>query len=671
MVGRSIPGNSCCGTHKQLSLRRPPVTIHLRQRNQVQQQRCRAHKGLTERDLQLLRRAAEVADGSAGLAQPHPNSGCVLTGKDGTIIQESFRQAEGTPSAEALAVHAVKDGARGATAYLNLEAGDCHGDDASVKALIQGGVERVVIGIRHPLSHMRSCAIGHLRAANIQVDVLGEAHCHSSDTDQRTTLEHCLQANEALLHRAQFHRPFGILKYAMTLDGKIATSSGHAAWISSPASRKLVFDTRARSHAVIVGGNTVRRDNPRLTTRREGGHQPTRVVMTQKLDLPEDANLWDISTAPTLVITQRGARATFQQRLRDRGVEVIELDFLTPDKVAQYCYRRGFLQVLWECGGVLAAPAIADAAIHKVMAFIAPKLVGGVLAPTPVGELGNVEMTQALQLLETRWQTVGPDVLLTGFLPAAGGLWGIHDSNKRYADIALPVSQRPAGQPSATAGTASSIVDNISDAAPQVSSSALRRPDQVAYFYKSWDRYGVFSNFTPHCISVPADHESQEDRCWSTVEHYYQAHKFTSAAASDPEAAALVQAIRTACAPEQAAALGRRAEREQPHLLHPDWGAVKLTVMLDAVRAKFTQHPAPRTALLATMEGDHGPLQLVEDSPNDSFWGDGPDGCGANHLGRILERVRAELVAADAQAKQYVSVSSEPPRPSSIDMYVR
>ena len=93
----------------------------------------------------------------------------------------------------------------------------------------------------------------------------------------------------------------------------------------------------------------------------------------------QDANLWDVSIAPTIVMTQRGARSDFQRQLRARGVEVVEFDFLTPHAVAAYCYERGFLQCLWECGGTLAAPAIAAGVIHKTLAFIAPKLVGSTI----------------------------------------------------------------------------------------------------------------------------------------------------------------------------------------------------------------------------------------------------------------------------------------------------
>lgn len=120
----------------------------------------------------------------------------------------------------------------------------------------------------------------------------------------------------------------------------------------------------------------------------------------------QDANLWDVSVAPTLVMTQLGARCNFQSFLRDKGVEVIEFDFLTPGNVADYCYGRGFMQCLWECGGELAAPAIAQNAIHKVMAFVAPKIIGGTAAPTPCGDLGFVEMTQAVSITETSFKQV-------------------------------------------------------------------------------------------------------------------------------------------------------------------------------------------------------------------------------------------------------------------------
>lgn len=163
---------------------------------------------------------------------------------------------QGTEPPECQVVRAAGEAARGGTAYLNLECGDCHGELAAVEALVAAGVARVVLGLRHPLPHLRGAAIAHLRAAGVTVQVLGEAPCSATPAEAEAALDACLAANEALLHRAVCRRPLGLLKYAMTLDGKIATHTGHSAWVSSPASREHVFETRARSDAVIVGGCT-------------------------------------------------------------------------------------------------------------------------------------------------------------------------------------------------------------------------------------------------------------------------------------------------------------------------------------------------------------------------------------------------------------------------------
>ncbi|KAK9807042.1 hypothetical protein WJX72_011769 [[Myrmecia] bisecta] len=593
-------------------------------------------ESLTDADLQWLTRAAELADSSVGLTQPHPNAACVLVSPHDELVAETYQRAQGTESAEALREH------------------------------------------------------------GLTVHVLGEALCGSPDAEE-ATLQACLQANEALLHRAATGKPLGILKYAMTLDGKIAASSGHSAWVSCSLSRQHVFAMRARSDAVIVGGQTVRQDNPRLTTRREGGHTPVRIVMSRCLDLPENANLWDVSFAPTIVMTQRGARAHFQQQLRARGVEVVQFDFLTPEAVAAYCYERGFLQCLWECGGTLAAPAIAGGVIHKAMAFVAPKLIGGVRAPSPVGELGNVEMTQAVNLVDTHWQACGPDMLLTGYLPSSGGL---------HALEAALSSGRPRNLLVAT-GASPDAASSPGEGQPAQQRQRKKPVSKVVEFYKAWDRYGALSNFSPHPISMPAGpfpslskpaaggaqpgssssrsdtgggtfqppafgetaahssdrnggaastsgpqdplpHKQPRMERWQSVEHYYQAQKFTGAHEhawqNDAAVARLRRDIAAASSPEEAARIGRYNQRMQPNLVRPDWDTAKLDVMYAALRAKFMSHAAPRRMLLSTAEGEAGPRDLVESSPHDFFWGKGVDGTGSNHLGQLLMRLRSELL---------------------------
>eukprot|EP00891_Asterochloris_glomerata_P009033 jgi/Astpho2/9033/fgenesh1_pm.00133_%23_32_t len=552
---------------------------------------------------------------------PHPNHGCILVDPAGRRIAEAFQYAQGTQSAEVLAVAQAAGSAQEATAYLNMETGDCHGDASSTAALVAAGVRRVVVGMRHPLPHFRGQALQAYSAAGLAVE---DSNLTVALSAHATPCDFVLQA---LLHRAVTGKPLGVFKYAMTLDGKIATSSGHSAWVSSSTSRQQVFETRARSDAVVVGGETVRRDNPRLTTRREGGHMPMRIVMSRTLDLPQDANLWDTSIAPTAVMTQLGARTAFQRQLQDRGVEVVQFDFLTPEGVAAYCHERGFLQCLWECGGMLAAPAISGGALHKALAFIAPKLVGGVRAPSPVGELGNVEMTQALQLVDVQWQPSGPDILMTGYLPSSGGLMALHTALAAAEGNALTGSRQ-------------------SDAAEGLGQT----PSTAAEFYKTWERYGSLSNFSPHPIWMPEEPGRHgQGRWWPTLEHYYQAQKFNwdcRRGLQDLRQAAAIQSdIAAAASPEEAARIGRRAQRTFPHLARPDWRTpgVGGAVMRAALTVKFHLHEGPRQMLLST-----APDQLVvESSPNDFYWGRGIDGTGSNLLGKLLMRVRSELQQAE------------------------
>ncbi|KAL6780498.1 RFD2 [Auxenochlorella protothecoides x Auxenochlorella symbiontica] len=382
---------------------------------------------------------AHLAVSQRGTSQPHPNAACRLVSPDGRLLSQAVLPAQGMLPPETAALAAAGSAARGATAFLNLEPWE----ESGIAALRASGISRVVLGLRHPLPDFSGVAVAALRGAGVEVDILGETqvgpgaatngpgagpHAQAAaaagdgpEAPAAAALRASLHANEDLVHRAALRLPLSLLKYAMTLDGKIAASSGHAAWISSAASRRLVMEERAACDAVVVGGCTVRRDNPRLTSRTEGKHNPVRIVMSRTMDLPEEAHLWDVREAHTIVAVQRGARRAFQQRLRERGVEIVEFDFLSPLALAQYAYHRGFLRCLWECGGTLAAPAIQAGVIHKVMAFVAPKLIGGVLAPTPLGELGFVEMTQALQLAEVEWRPVGPDVVCQGYLPSSGG----------------------------------------------------------------------------------------------------------------------------------------------------------------------------------------------------------------------------------------------------------
>jgi diaminohydroxyphosphoribosylaminopyrimidine deaminase / 5-amino-6-(5-phosphoribosylamino)uracil reductase len=359
----------------------------------------------TDFDRTMMQRCLELARRALGYTSPNPMVGAVIV-KDGEIVGEGFHPRAGEPHAEVFALKAAGENARGATIYVTLEPCNHYGRTPPCsEALIAAGVAKVVVGMVDPNPLVAGGGIARLRDAGIEV-VLGVEE------------EACKRLNEGFIHRILHHRPFGILKYAMTLDGKIATTSGHSAWVTNKDARSEVHQLRAACDAVIVGGNTVRQDNPHLTSHRQGARNPLRVVMSRTLNLPQEAHIWQTAEAPTLVLTEKGTNAEFQELLRKQSVEVVELTPLTPDQAMAYLYERGFCSVLWECGGILAANAIASGAVQKVFAFIAPKIIGGVHAPTPVGDLGFTSMTEALSLERVQIRVVGSDCLVEGYLPS-------------------------------------------------------------------------------------------------------------------------------------------------------------------------------------------------------------------------------------------------------------
>ncbi|MEM0981810.1 MAG: bifunctional diaminohydroxyphosphoribosylaminopyrimidine deaminase/5-amino-6-(5-phosphoribosylamino)uracil reductase RibD, partial [Cyanobacteria bacterium P01_H01_bin.58] len=200
--------------------------------------------------------------------------------------------------------------------------------------------------------------------------------------------------------------------------GKIAAEGGHSAWVTSPMARAWVHRLRGQCDAVIVGGQTVRRDNPHLTSHGQSDRNPLRVVMSRQLNLPEQANLWASDSAPTIVFCGTNHDSARRQHLEESGVEVTVLANLEPLSVLEHLHTKGLRSVLWECGGTLAASAIAQHCVQKVCAFIAPKIVGGPNAPTPVGDLGIIRMNQAHPMTIAAVEQIGPDILIQGYLPS-------------------------------------------------------------------------------------------------------------------------------------------------------------------------------------------------------------------------------------------------------------
>ena len=357
----------------------------------------------SKRDGEMMRRCLELARRAAGQTAPNPMVGAVIV-RNGRIVGSGFHPGAGQPHAEVFALREAGELAQGATIYVNLEPCNHYGKTPPcTEALVAAGISKVVVGMVDPDPRVSGTGIERLLSSGIEVTVGVEE-------------EACQQLNEAFSHRILHRRPLGILKYAMTLDGKIATITGHSKWITGTAARDRVHRLRGTCDAVIVGGNTVRLDNPQLTTHQKSPRNPLRVVMSRSLDLPLQAHLWQTDAAPTAVLTQSNPDKQSQQRLASRGVEVIELEKLTPMTAMEYLYERGLACVLWESGGILAAKAIAAGAVQKVMAFIAPKIIGGQNAPSPIGDLGLTAMTEAFQLEKVKMEMVESDFLIEGYL---------------------------------------------------------------------------------------------------------------------------------------------------------------------------------------------------------------------------------------------------------------
>ena len=355
-------------------------------------------------DQAMMQRCLQLARHGIGKTSPNPLVGAVIV-QNGKIVGEGYHPGVGEPHAEVFALRQAGDQGRGATLYVNLEPCNHYGRTPPCsEAVIQAGIRQVVMGMADP-NVTASGGRQKLEEAGISVVVGVEEKA-------------CRELNAGFIHRILYQRPFGLFKYAMTLDGKIATTVGHSAWVTDIPARNRVYHERSQCDAVIVGGNTVRQDNPHLTTHHLTEQNPLRIVMSRSLDFSPEAHIFQTNEAPTLVLTEK-ENCQQAQELKKQGVEVLQLSPLTPSRVMKYLYERGLARVLWECGGTLAAKAIQEGAVQKILAFIAPKIIGGVGAPTPVGDLNFKQMTEALQLEEMTWEQLGNDYLFIGKVPAS------------------------------------------------------------------------------------------------------------------------------------------------------------------------------------------------------------------------------------------------------------
>ncbi|MCI0335485.1 MAG: bifunctional diaminohydroxyphosphoribosylaminopyrimidine deaminase/5-amino-6-(5-phosphoribosylamino)uracil reductase RibD [Planctomycetes bacterium] len=361
-------------------------------------------------DNRFMDRALALAIRGIGCVEPNPPVGCVIV-RDGEIIGEGFHERFGATHAEVNALLAAAQRASGATAYVTLEPCCHHGKTPPcTQALIAAGVKRVVAAVQDSFPPVSGRGIAELQAAGISCDVGVRA----------------AEANWLLAPYRKLittGRPWVIAKWAMTLDGKLATRTGDSQWISSEASRGVVHQLRGRVDAIIIGSGTAHADNPLLTARPADPSDvkriATRVVVDSAASLSLDSRL--IQTArdiPVLVAAANDAPANSAQQLADAGAEVFRCSGDTHgarmDALLQELGRRRMTNVLVEGGSKLLGTLFDMQAIDEVHVFIAPKLAGGATATSPIAGLGIERMASAMRLADVAIEALDADVHIHG-----------------------------------------------------------------------------------------------------------------------------------------------------------------------------------------------------------------------------------------------------------------
>jgi diaminohydroxyphosphoribosylaminopyrimidine deaminase/5-amino-6-(5-phosphoribosylamino)uracil reductase len=357
-----------------------------------------------------MQRTFELAKLGWGRTNPNPLVGAVIV-RDGKIIAEGYHEKLGYAHAEVAAFKNAKEDVRGGTLYVNLEPCSHYGrTPPCAKTIIEKGISEVVIAMTDPNPKVAGRGIEMLKEAGIQV-VYGILEKEAK------------KLNEIFIKYITQKRPFVIMKTAMTLDGKIASVCGDSKWISGETSRQYVHTLRNRVAAIMVGINTVLADNPSLTTRLDSGktRDPVRIVIDSKGVIPLDSRVINVESSAGLILATTTALEHEKERLlMNKGVQILKLDgpggHVDLVKLMDQLYKLEIDSVLLEGGGELNAAALDSGIVDKVMTFIAPKIIGGRDAKTPVEGVGIKIMEHAVKLQDINISRFDEDILIEGYV---------------------------------------------------------------------------------------------------------------------------------------------------------------------------------------------------------------------------------------------------------------
>ncbi len=352
-----------------------------------------------------LRRALRLAARGRYRTAPNPRVGAVLV-RDGAVVGEGWHRRVGGPHAEGEALTAAGERARGATLYTNLEPCCHHGrTPPCTDALLAAGVTRVVASHRDPDPRVGGGGFARLREAGVEVEVGALARDAAA-------------LNLPFLTAQTLGRPAVTLKWAMSLDGKIATAGGESRWISSEAGRKWALELREEHDAILVGSGTALADDPLLTRRLGLADGPIlRVVLDRRLRLPAAAKMLG-EEGDVLIFTESGDEKR-RAALEERGARVERLESVEPTAVLAALHARGVQSVLVEGGAEAHAAFVVSGLWDRVEAAYAPLLIGGREASGPIAGTGTGPLAAAPRLEDLAIRRRGEDVVLSGFRKGA------------------------------------------------------------------------------------------------------------------------------------------------------------------------------------------------------------------------------------------------------------
>jgi diaminohydroxyphosphoribosylaminopyrimidine deaminase/5-amino-6-(5-phosphoribosylamino)uracil reductase len=356
-----------------------------------------------------MREALALARARLGLTTPNPSVGCVIV-RGEKVVGRGVTGIGGRPHGETQALAAAGALARGGTAYVSFEPCAHFGQTPPcADALVAAGVKRVVIGCVDPDPRVRGRGVAILKRAKI-------------DVTSGVLEDEAMRLNEGFITRLTLGRPLGILKLAMSLDGRIAAASGDSRWISSRESRELVHRWRRECDAIMVGAGTVIADNPRLTCRVAGGRDPVRVVVDARLRTSPSARVFrQRSKAGTILVTTPTNLARARDRYERRGVEVIAVathaGTIELDRLMLEFGHRGWCRVLIEGGAHLAGSAFSAGIVDRVAFFVAPKVIGAGLSA--IEGLKSRSVRDSIELEDLSARQIGDDWLFESRVAAS------------------------------------------------------------------------------------------------------------------------------------------------------------------------------------------------------------------------------------------------------------